>query len=368
MPYDDSPPPPESAPPPGSGRPADSVPPADSALPADSARLADSATPAETAAAAGPDRRWFARRSALAVGAAVLAPTCLAGWVLVQVSTGAGADDARPPRIVMPAASGTDASLTPPPAASASGDPGAAPAPAPSGSPGSSPDTAAQNQLAGKTVVVDPGHNTGNFNHTAEINKKVDIGTNLKECDATGTTTNAGYKEAAFTLDVSRRLRTILQARGLKVVFTHDGERAWGPCIDERARIGNQANADAVVSVHADGESEGNRGYHVILPAKVKGGAADTAAIVGPSRSLGEKIAANFARTTGTSPANYLGGGTGLVVRDDLGGLNLSTRPKVFVECGNMRDSKDAALLTNPDWRQKAAQGIADGIVGFLGG
>ncbi|MEW2418765.1 N-acetylmuramoyl-L-alanine amidase [Streptomyces sp. NPDC046866] len=308
------------------------------------------------ASAAGSERRWFARRSALAVGAAVLAPTCLAGWVLVQVSTGAGADDARPPRIVMPAATGTDASLTPPPAASASA------------APGGSPDAAAKNPLAGKTVVIDPGHNTGNFNHIAEIDKKVDIGTNLKECDATGTSTNAGYKEAEFTLDVSRRLRTVLQARGLKVVFTHDGERPWGPCIDERARIGNQANADAVVSVHADGESEGNRGYHVILPAKVKGGAADTAPIVGPSRELGEKIAANFARTTGTSPANYLGGGTGLVVRDDLGGLNLSTRPKVFVECGNMRDSKDAALLTNPDWRQKAAQGIADGIVGFLGG
>jgi N-acetylmuramoyl-L-alanine amidase len=33
-----------------------------------------------------------------------------------------------------------------------------------------------------------------------------------------------------------------------------------------------------------------------------------------------------------------------------------------------MRDDKDAAQLKNPEWRQKAAQGIADGIVGFLGG
>ncbi|MER6781748.1 MULTISPECIES: N-acetylmuramoyl-L-alanine amidase [unclassified Streptomyces] len=315
-------------------------------------RYDDSPPSPESASSVSPDRRWFTRRSGLAVGAAVLAPTLLAGWVLVQVTTGAGADDARPPRIVMPAAAPSATQATTPaatPTASAS-----------------APE--AKGPLAGKTVVIDPGHNTGNFQHTSEIDQKVDIGTTRKECDTTGTTTNAGYKEAEFTLDVSRRLRTVLEAKGLKVVLTHEADRAWGPCINERARIGNEAAADAVVSVHADGVSSGNRGYHVILPAKVKGGAADTAKIVGPSRELGEKIGSNFARTTGSAPANYLGSGTGLVVRDDLGGLNLSTRPKVFIECGNMRDAKDAALLTSPEWRQKAAQGIADGIVGFLGG
>ncbi len=286
----------------------------------------------------------------------MLAPTALAGWVLVQVTTGAGADDARPPRIVMPAASPTDA---------AAATPSSAPAEDPAKDPAKSP---AKGPLAGKTVVIDPGHNTGNFKHTSEIDKKVDIGTNRKECDTTGTTTNSGYMEAEFTLDVSRRLRTVLEAKGLKVALTHEADRPFGPCIDERARIGNEATAAAVVSVHADGVSEGNRGYHIILPAKVKSGAADTAKIVGPSRDLGERIASNFARTTGSAPANYLGSGTGLVVRDDLGGLNLSTQPKVFIECGNMRDAKDAALLTSPEWRQKAAQGIADGIVGFLGG
>ncbi|GAA3396159.1 N-acetylmuramoyl-L-alanine amidase [Streptomyces roseoviridis] len=222
--------------------------------------------------------------------------------------------------------------------------------------------------LAGRTIVVDPGHNPGNFRHTEEINKKVDIGTNRKECDTTGTSTDAGYTEAAFTLDVSHRLRDLLTKQGAKVVLVHDAERPYGPCIDERARIGNSARADAVVSVHADGSAVGNRGFHVILPARVSGGGADTAKIVGPSRTLGEKLAAAFARATGARPANYLGSGTGLDVRDDLGGLNLSTVPKVFLECGNMRDPKDAALLTDPAWRQRAAQGIADGIGTYLEG
>ena len=90
--------------------------------------------------------------------------------------------------------------------------------------------------------------------------------------------------------------------------------------------------------------------------------------LVGPSDDLGTRIAGNFVRVTGSAPSNYVGDGTGLVTRKDLGGLNLSTVPKVFIECGNMRDSKDAALLTSGAWRQKAAQGISDGIVSFLRG
>ncbi|NKY14721.1 N-acetylmuramoyl-L-alanine amidase family protein [Streptomyces somaliensis] len=242
-------------------------------------------------------------------------------------------------------------------------------APAPTGAPAPS-GTSVSAPLAGRVVVIDPGHNPGNFRHPSEIAEEVDIGTNRKECDTTGTSTQDGYTEASFTLDVSHRLRTILRRLGATVELTHDAGRPYGPCIDQRARIGNEANggrgADAVVSVHADGSASGGRGHHVIVPGLVKAGAADTAAIVAPSRRLGEHVAAEFARATGSAPADYLGGGTGLVVRKDLGGLNLSTVPKVFVECGNMRDPRDAALLSNAAWRQKAAQGIANGVGTYL--
>ncbi|WP_053744226.1 N-acetylmuramoyl-L-alanine amidase [Streptomyces sp. NRRL WC-3618] len=237
--------------------------------------------------------------------------------------------------------------------------------------PGFSAPSEAASSLAGKVVVIDPGHNPGNFKHTAEIARKVNIGTKLKECDTTGTSTNSGYTEAEFTLDVARRLRTILEQRGATVKFTQDGDRtayAFGPCVDERARMGNAAHADAVVSVHADGSAQGNRGFHVILPGTVHQGAADTRPIVASSRRLGERVKTGFADRTGSAPSNYIGDGTGLDTRTDLGGLNLSTVPKVFIECGNMRDSKDAALLTSGAWRQEAAQGISEGIVSFLSG
>ncbi|MFF3915737.1 N-acetylmuramoyl-L-alanine amidase [Streptomyces sp. NPDC001852] len=299
------------------------------------------------------------RRGPLTVALAALVPGALLGWVVYE-AVGGGADG------------GGDRTASAAPASRASAAPSSSAHSAPA-SPSATDDGkrpsggSASGPLRGKVVVIDAGHNPGNFQHTAEINRKVDIGTNWKECDTTGASTNDGYTEARFTLDVTHRLRALLEKQGATVKLTHDGDSpAWGPCVDERARIGNEAHADAAISIHADGSTEGNRGFHVILPGSVHAGAADTRPIVGPSHDLGVRIAGNFLRDTGEPPSNYLGNGTGLVTRTDLGGLNLSTVPKVFIECGNMRDSKDAALLTSGAWRERAAQGISDGIVSFL--
>ncbi|MEY9844744.1 N-acetylmuramoyl-L-alanine amidase [Streptacidiphilus sp. MAP5-3] len=220
--------------------------------------------------------------------------------------------------------------------------------------------------LAGRTVVVDPGHNPGNPAHLAEINQLVDVGNGRKACNTTGTATDGGYPESAFTLDVARRVRALLSAEGARVVLTQDGDRPWGPCVDERAAIGNREQADAVVAIHADGARPDGYGFHIILPALVVAGAADTSTIVGPSRELGLALRAAFAQATGEPYSSYLGHGTALVTRSDLGGLNLSRVPAVFIECANMRNTADAARVTSPAWRESAALGIATGMTAFL--
>ncbi|MBC9712503.1 N-acetylmuramoyl-L-alanine amidase [Streptomyces sp. TRM66268-LWL] len=315
----------------------------------------------------GPKPRRPLRRGAGLVAVAALVPTALAGWLLWQAMGGAGEEDEPPKVLPLPSGSSSTAQADPSRTQSPSGKPSAKTPddPKPSQSTGK-PAGGGKGPLAGKVVVIDPGHNPSNFRHPRDIARLVDIGTNKKECDTTGTSTNSGYTEAEFTLDVSRRIRELLEDQGATVKLTQDRNRAFGPCVDERAEIGNEAEADAVVSVHADGSAAGNRGFHVILPAAVQAGSADTRAIVGPSRDLGVRIAGRFVSATGMAPSNYVGEGTGLDVRRDLGGLNLTKVPKVFVECGNMRDAKDAALLGSASWRQKAAKGIADGVSGFL--
>ncbi|MEU9041242.1 MULTISPECIES: N-acetylmuramoyl-L-alanine amidase [unclassified Kitasatospora] len=335
-----------------------------------------------TGTAPRPPRRSTLLRVTTVVAAAV--PLCTAGWLGWQAldhsgpagATAAASAPADPQGTGAPtgAADSASAPLTPPvappptpdaptPDAPAADAPAATPSQPPAAAPTGTP--AQANSLAGRTVLLDPGHNPGNVAHSAEINRQVDIGNARKECDTTGTETNAGYTEAEYTLDVSRRARAILTARGAKVVLVQDGDRPWGPCIDERARAGADAHADVAVSVHGDGGPASGSGFHVIMPAKVVAGKADNSSIVEPSHRLGLLLRDHFHTATGEPYADYIAS-QGLDTRSDLGGLNLSTVPKVFIECGNMRNSTDAKRMTDPQWRQQAAQGIADALTAFL--
>src|ERR1051326_558440 len=125
------------------------------------------------------------------------------------------------------------------------------PAPSPSHSLPPAPGAAAV--PSGKVVVIDPGHNGQNYAHTAEINRLVNIGNGTKACDTTGTAPTDGYTESAYNLDLAQRLAALLRAAGLTVVLTRTTDSGWGPCIDERAAIGNRARAAAAISIHADG-------------------------------------------------------------------------------------------------------------------
>ena len=216
--------------------------------------------------------------------------------------------------------------------------------------------------LRGKVIVIDPGHNGGNAKNPAAINRKVDIGNGRKECDTTGTSTDAGYPEHAFTWDVSNRLAKLLRARGATVVLTRKSDTGVGPCITERAAIGNRAKADAAVSVHADGARPSGRGFHIIQPKAVKG---HNAAMVPDAQRLGRALRDAYREGTGVPYANYIGK-EGLDPRNDLGGLNLSTVPKVFIECGNMRNPQEAKKLSSAAFRQRIAVALADGFQDYF--
>jgi N-acetylmuramoyl-L-alanine amidase len=216
--------------------------------------------------------------------------------------------------------------------------------------------------LDGKVVVIDPGHNGGNRRDPAAINRKVNVLTKWKPCDTTGTATNNGYSEAAFTWDVSTRLAKILKRRGATVKLTRDSNDGVGPCITERAAIGNEAKADAAISVHADGSAPGNRGFHVIIPKKING---PVDKVVGRSDKLGLAVRDAFAKGTGLPYSTYIGRDA-LSYRNDLGGLNLSTVPKVFIESGNMRNAVEAAKFQDPKFRQRIAVALANGLQHYL--
>jgi N-acetylmuramoyl-L-alanine amidase len=141
---------------------------------------------------------------------------------------------------------------------------------------------------------------------------------------------------------------------------TNDGV---GPCVDERAAIGNRAHADVALSIHADGGPASGRGFHVIAPRSRR---AVAPAIVAPSLRFARALRARL-DAIGLPRSSYIGGGTGLVTRDDLGGLNLSRVPKAFVELGNMRNAAEARLLERPAHRDRIARALAGAVRRTLG-
>lgn len=227
------------------------------------------------------------------------------------------------------------------------------------------PAARAQAPLTDRVVVLDPGHNGGNWDDPGAVAHEVWVGTHFKPCDTPGARTADDYREAAHNWDVALRLRALLRAEGARVVLTRTSNAGVGPCIPRRAAIANRAQADAALSIHADGAiGDDLRGFHVIVPRRVTG---QSAQMVARSLALGAAIR-DALRDHGPTPVSNYQGTDGIVARADLGGLNLSTVPKVFTEIGNLRAPADAAILTSPAGRQQEAEALAIGLTRFLTG
>lgn len=227
---------------------------------------------------------------------------------------------------------------------------------------------APRSSLAGKVVVIDPGHQLGNHNFPAQINRLVNAGGFRKPCNTTGTATNAGLPEATFTWRVALQVRRLLEDDGVRVLFTRtlNSPSAWGPCVDVRGRRGNPGQpgptADVKLSIHGDGSlRSGAHGFHVIAPRSRVGW---TAGIAAPSLALARTVrdrmvAHRFATATYTARR-------GIDVRGDLGTLNWSRRPTVMVECGNMRSRTDARWMASRKGRLRLARALVDGLERYL--
>ena len=215
--------------------------------------------------------------------------------------------------------------------------------------------------LAGKIVGIDPGHNGLNYTSPAFLNRKVWNGREWEGCDTTGTQTAGGYTEARFNWNVAVYLRADLIRMGARVVMTRTGNHGLGPCVDTRSRILNRAHANVSIDIHADYGPLSGRGFTVLEP--VADGPNDK--VIKPSLRFGRDVHAAMRNRTAMRVSDYYGH-NGYIRRDDLAGLNLTTMPKVLIECGNMNNAADAALLVRPGVQRGVAAALAAAIVRFL--
>jgi N-acetylmuramoyl-L-alanine amidase len=258
----------------------------------------------------------------------------------------------------------TAASARPPASTAASARPPAsrAVAPAAAAAGGSGPASPSPAEpLAGKVIGIDPGHNGRNHDDPVYLARIIWNGRENETCDTTGTQTDAGYTEAAFNFAVAADLRADLLRDGATVVMTRQSNDGVGPCVDRRAQILNAARASVAIDIHADGGPPSGRGFTVLEP--VADGPNN--AVIASSLRFGADVHAALLAGTSMPVADYYGT-DGYIRRDDLAGLNLTTVPKILIECGNMRNATDAALLAAPAFQQRLAAAFTAAIVTFL--
>lgn len=220
--------------------------------------------------------------------------------------------------------------------------------------------------LGVRTIVLDPGHGG------------IDPG-----CLDT-----QGHLEKEVVLDISLRLKALLAARrDIEVILTRETD-IHVP-LETRTVLANQKRADLFISIHANAFTDSRRrGIETFFlnfspdprvnelaarenatttktigeMEKIIKKIVETSRVI-ESRELAQKIQANLVQYLSRTVPDVKDLGT-------RGGpffvLIGSAMPAVLVEVSHLSNPKEAARLLDPAYRQKAAQGIYEGIMAYI--
>jgi N-acetylmuramoyl-L-alanine amidase len=187
-------------------------------------------------------------------------------------------------------------------------------------------------QTNSRLIVIDPGHGGSD----------------------TGAMHN-GLVEKELNLDISKRLRAILIARGWEVKMTRDSDvDVFGPNasardeLQARDDVANKAGARLFVSIHINSFTSGDLNGTTTYYYKAT------------SYALADAV---HARLAAALPSKDDG-----IRKDNFYVIHHATMPAILVETAFLSNSADAQLLKSSAFLQKVAGGIADGIADYASG
>lgn len=191
---------------------------------------------------------------------------------------------------------------------------------------------------------------TSNRNNTAVAKKVVvlDPGHGGKDPGAVF----SGVYEKTLNLDIADRTAKLLEKKGIKVYMTRENDEYL--TLAERPAMAKSLNADLFISIHNNS-----------MPANFKG----SMVMYNNKNDSGNKIRnSEIAQIIQDNlVADVKTGDIGARVRNDLAVLKgIGDTPAALIEVACMSDSSDLASLKKVNFRQKAAQSIADSIVEVL--
>jgi len=198
-----------------------------------------------------------------------------------------------------------------------------------------------------QTVVLDPGHGGYDKGQVSRYGSEKD-----------------------FALDVARKLRPILQAKGLRVIMTREGD--YFVPLEVRAKIANAARNPIFVSIHfnATNDDPNATGFEIFsftprgAPSTSDGTVAANSLNMQPGSSADAQSLALSAciyhSLLGHIPEFDRG-----IKRARFAVLRLTKVPAVLIEGGFLTERGESKLIANKDWRAKLAGAISVGIENY---
>ena len=198
-----------------------------------------------------------------------------------------------------------------------------------------------------ETVVLDPGH--GGYDK--------------------GQMSRLGY-EKDFALDVARKLRPLLQAKGLHVIMTREGD--YFVPLEVRAQIANKARSSIFVSIHFNGTNDDPNATGFEIFSFTPRGAPSTSDSAVRSNAFNMQPGSQVdAQSTALSACIYHSL-LGHIPEYDRGikrarfaVLRLTKVPAVLIEGGFLTERGESKLIASKDWRGKLAAAISVGIESY---
>ena len=198
-----------------------------------------------------------------------------------------------------------------------------------------------------QTVVLDPGHGGYDKGQVSRYGNEKD-----------------------FALDVARKLRPLLQAKGFRVIMTREGD--YFVPLEVRAKIANAARNSIFVSIHFNATSDNPdaTGFEIFsftprgAPSTSDTALTSTSYSMQPSSAVDAQSMALSAciyhSVLGHIPEYDRG-----IKRARFAVLRLTKVPAVLIEGGFLTERGECKLIANKDWRAKLAGAIGVGVESY---
>jgi N-acetylmuramoyl-L-alanine amidase len=195
-----------------------------------------------------------------------------------------------------------------------------------------------------ETVVLDPGHGGHDKGAVSRYGSEKD-----------------------FALDVARKLRALLQTKGLRVIMTREGD--YFVPLDVRAQIANAARNSIFVSIHFNATNDDPDATGFEIFSFTPRGAPSTSDNAVTPTSLSMQAGSVVDNQSLALSACIYHSLLGHIPEFDRGikrarfaVLRLTRVPAVLIEGGFLTERGESRLIASQDWRAKLAAAIGVGI------